>query len=60
MYDVVSALSDHDRSVVPRLKREPRISGVRGFDGRQYGDLRQTGKYILRATMKRVLPSVWI
>lgn len=60
MYDVVSALSDHDRSVVPRLKREPRISGVRGFDGRQYGDLRQTGKYLLRATMKRVLPSVWI
>jgi hypothetical protein len=60
MYDVVSELSAHDRSVVPRLTREPRISGVRGFDGRQYGDVRNTGKYLVRTAAKRVLPSVWI
>lgn len=46
--------------VVRRLRREPRIEGVRGYDGRAYHDGRGTVKYHVRAVGRWVTPWVWI
>lgn len=46
--------------VVPRMRRVPRISGVRGYDGRRYDDWRSTTKYYARAMADRLLPRLWI
>ena len=47
-------------SVCPRLPIEPRISGVRGWDGRPYDDVRQRAKWAVRTVARRVAPGLWV
>lgn len=47
-------------TISARLARIPRIEGVRGFDGRRYGDLRGKVGYIARSVLNVVAPSLWI
>jgi hypothetical protein len=46
--------------ITPRFKHTPRLLGVRGFDGAQYGGLNDTLKYIVRASTNMLAPSIWI
>jgi hypothetical protein len=60
MYDVVTSLIESGASVVPRLRREPRVEGIRGFDGRDYGSPKQRLKYCVRVVIRRAAPGVWV
>jgi hypothetical protein len=46
--------------ITPRFRCTPRLLGVRGFDGAQYGGVNDTLKYIVRSSLNTVAPSVWI
>ena len=61
MFGVVQRLRvQSSLSVSPRLPIEPRISGVRGWDGRRYDDTRQRAKWAVRSIARRVTPELWI
>lgn len=61
MFDlVVDLAAGPDLRVVPRLPVEPRLSGIRGWDGRRYDDPRQRAKWALRSVARRVAPGWWV
>jgi hypothetical protein len=60
MYDVVTELAASGARVSTRFGVEPRISGVRGHDGRSFAAPSQQAKYAVRSVARRVAPSVWI
>lgn len=47
-------------AIVPRLRVEPRIDGVRGMDGRSYLDRKGMLKHRVRAISRRATPWLWI
>jgi hypothetical protein len=49
-----------DVEIIPRFGRTPRLFGVRGFDGAQYGRVRDTLKYAVRSSLNAIAPSLWI
>jgi hypothetical protein len=60
MYTIVSELSERGERVSTRLPFEPRIAGIRGYDGMSYGAPRQRAKWLARAIGRRVLPQLYI
>ncbi len=60
MYDIVTNLMESGAAVVPRLRREPRVEGIRGYDGRDYGSPKQRLKYSARVIVRRVAPGIWV
>lgn len=51
---------DFDAVIVKRFRRPPRLYGVRGYDGSQYGNRKDTIKYRMRRLMAVIAPQVWI
>ena len=60
MYEIVRELMLEGARIVPRLRHEPRVEGVRGFDGAQYGRGKQLWKYRTRAATRVVAPWLWV
>jgi hypothetical protein len=60
MYGIISALVARGDRVSTRLAAEPRIVGVRGYDGVSYGSPAQRVKWLARSVGRRVLPSLHI
>jgi hypothetical protein len=58
--DKIDAGAFTDVEIIPRFKHTPRLLGVRGFDGSQYGGMHDTLKYIVRSSLNNLVPSVWI
>lgn len=49
-----------DMTLIARMRRTPRLSGVRGFDGAAYDSPVHTAKYYLRSAARRLTPWIWI
>lgn len=49
-----------DVIVYKRFRRTPRLKGVRGFDGAQYGKGKDLMKYAVRSLSNSLLPCLWI
>lgn len=47
-------------NILQRFPVIPRIIGIRGFDGRQYGGLKDLTKFYLRSMTNIFFPSLWI
>lgn len=60
MFQIVSDLHSRGTSVQRRFAVEPRLSGVRGYDGARYESPRQRLKWMARTVVKRVAPPLWI
>ncbi len=60
LFDLVNCRRPAELDIVVRMRRVPRISGVRGFDGRHYGDMRGRLGYAVRWIANRVAPGLWI
>ena len=56
---VIAAHLD-EKQIVPRFRREPKVEGVRGYDGRSYSSGRNRLKYVARAVSRRIIPGLWI
>lgn len=53
-------LPHRDARVYRRLNTEPRIDGLRGYDGRRYLTGRNYIKYFVRRAARKVAPQIWI
>jgi len=60
MFDILHDLREAGGRVSMRFGAEPRITGVRGHDGRSYEDPAQRAKWAVRSVVRRVAPSLWI
>ncbi|WP_375491200.1 hypothetical protein [uncultured Jatrophihabitans sp.] len=56
----IETLIEAGEPITPRLRYEPRISGVRGRDGASYGSPTQRAKYMARVIARHVKPGVWL
>jgi hypothetical protein len=57
---VLDLIEEDGVTVQRRFRAEARIEGVRGWDGRAYGSVRQNAKWALRSTAKQLTPMLWI
>jgi len=60
MWAVLDAIERDGLRVQRRFGAEPRLSGVRAWDGRSYESPRQRAKWVARTVAKRVVPGLWI
>lgn len=60
MFEIVKRLYIDEPRILRRLPYEPRISGVRGYDGRSYEGGRQRTKYFVRASVRQLAPWIWL
>lgn len=49
-----------DVKICPRFKYTPRLYGVRGYDGAEYGGAKGKLKYLFRASLNRMAPAIWV
>lgn len=49
-----------DLNILRRFPVVPRIIGIRGFDGGQYGGLKDLTKFYLRSLANIICPSLWL
>jgi hypothetical protein len=60
MWAVLDGIERDGLRVQRRFAAEPRLSGVRAWDGRSYESPRQRAKWVARTVAKRVVPGLWI
>jgi hypothetical protein len=60
LYERINGPNPPPIKVVQRMRRTPRLAGVRGFDGRRYDDMRGRVGYALRVAARVLAPWVWI
>jgi hypothetical protein len=60
MFNIISELAAAGHKISTRFPIEPRISGIRGYEGLSFDSPKQRAKWVGRAVIRRVVPRLWI
>ena len=60
LFKVLRNLEQSGEPISLRFPVEPRISGIRGFDGKSYDSPSQVAKWAIRSVARRVAGGLWI